>query len=163
MKKSGITVVLSSVALLGLFGLASAQTATAPTQTPETASVGSIKVPSSTTTYQALAKISLDEAVKAAQNHLGVSTGASSAQLGTENGYLIWEIVIGDQVVNVDAGDASILQTENYTEQEMSQEDSNGDDNEQEMSQEDSDENEADDSSSEAADSENESGLEDGN
>ena len=33
-------------------------------------------------------------------------------ELGDENGFLVWEVVIGDQEVKVDAGNAQVLQKE---------------------------------------------------
>ena len=62
--------------------------------------------------YQSLAKVSLQEAVKAAQTALSSTAAPSKAQLSVENGYLVWEVVIGDQEVKVDAGNAQVLHKE---------------------------------------------------
>ena len=87
---------------------------------------GSIKVPqdnqsegAEAAAYSKMAKITLGQAVKAAQSSLNVSTSPSSAQLGNENGSLVWEVVIGQQSVLVDAGNAKVLQTQATNAPEM--------------------------------------------
>lgn len=62
--------------------------------------------------YQALAKVTLQEAVKAAQAALSTTAAPSKVKLDEENGYLVWEVVIGDQEVKVDAGSAQVLHKE---------------------------------------------------
>lgn len=62
--------------------------------------------------YQALAKVTLPEAVKAAQAALSTTAAPSKAELSEENGYLVWEVVIGDQEVKLDAGNAQVLHKE---------------------------------------------------
>ena len=127
MKQRTKTLLLSSTLLVGSFGgavaLAQASGGSAQMQgqmqkqTPNLS--GSIKVPQDTQSegaeaaaYSNMAKVTLDQAVKAAQSSLGNTAAASSAQLGNENGSLVWEVVIGQQRVVVDAGNAKVLQTQ---------------------------------------------------
>ncbi len=160
MKKNIARITLSSALLLGTLSLVSAQTTSNEASAPV---VGSIQVPSTESTYQSLAKVSMDEAVKAAQTHLGVSTAASSASLDTQNGYLVWEVQIGDQEVIVDAGNAAILQS-GTAEQDM-----NDQGNDQEMNDQDNDQESGQDemndtgSQNDSETNDNEGGAEDGN
>ncbi len=62
--------------------------------------------------YQNLAKVTRDQAVAAAQQALGTQAAPTKVQLGVENGYLVWEVVIGDQEVKVDAGTGQVLHRE---------------------------------------------------
>lgn len=62
--------------------------------------------------YQALAKVTAEQAVRAAQAALGTNASPTKVQLGVENGYLIWEVVIGGQEVKVDAGNGQVLHKE---------------------------------------------------
>ena len=87
---------------------------------------GSIKLPqdnqsesAEAAAYMNMAKVTLDQAVKAAQSSLGNTAAPSSAQLGNENGSLVWEVVIGKQTVIVDAGNAKVLQTQATNAAEM--------------------------------------------
>ena len=87
---------------------------------------GSVKLPqdnqsegAEAAAYAKLAKVTLDQAVKAAQSSLGNNSPATSAQLGNENGSLVWEVVIGQQSVLVDAGNAKVLQTQPVNAPEM--------------------------------------------
>ena len=57
--------------------------------------------------YQSLAKISAAEASAAAQK--AVPGTASSTTLGDENGSLVYEVVIGQVSVKVDAGNGQVL------------------------------------------------------
>src|SRR5699024_4812210 len=85
---------------------------------PEDNLVGSIKLPAQDLSdaeearlMQAKAKIDMAQAIAAAQKALGTSAGSASAELEEENGYLVWEVAIGNQVAIVDAGNAKVLQT----------------------------------------------------
>ena len=110
--------------LIGSFGpaVALAQTSATPSKAqamPEPALTGSIALPQDkqseegeAAAYGPLAKVTLEQAVKAAQDSLGVTSAAVSAELGNENGFLVWEVVIGQQTLTVDAGNAKILRTE---------------------------------------------------
>jgi len=59
--------------------------------------------------YASLAKVSMQDAIKAAQTALGTTAAPSKVQLSNENGYLVWEVVIGGQEVKIDAGNAQVL------------------------------------------------------
>jgi len=59
--------------------------------------------------YTKLAKVSMQDAVKAAQAYVGTTQAPTSVQLGNENGYLVWEVVIGGQEIKVDAGTGKVL------------------------------------------------------
>lgn len=61
--------------------------------------------------YAGLAKITEAEAIKAAEAKVGGS--ATKAELGNENGSLIYEVHIGNQEVKVDAGNGNVLAVEN--------------------------------------------------
>ncbi len=56
------------------------------------------------------ASISADQAKQAAEAQVGGT--ASSVQLDSENGLLVYEVKIGNQEVKVDAGDGSVLKVE---------------------------------------------------
>lgn len=77
--------------------------------------------------YASLAKVTLEQAVKAAQDALGTQTAPTSAQLGNEDGFLAWEVILGTQTVTVDAGNTKILQTEK-TSADEGQDDNDGSD-----------------------------------
>ncbi|MER3479609.1 MAG: peptidase [Meiothermus sp.] len=62
-----------------------------------------------TQNYAALAKVSMADAVKAAQTAVGSATAPTKVQLSDENGYLVWEVVIAGQEVKIDAGNAQVL------------------------------------------------------
>lgn len=68
--------------------------------------------------YQNLAKVTRDQAVAAAQQALGTQAAPTKVQLGVENGSLVWEVVIGDQEVKVDAGTGQVLHREAYGQEE---------------------------------------------
>lgn len=140
MKQHVIKYALLGVLTVSALGLAQTDPAQAPTDQAQPGYTGTIPLPqdngdegSEAAAYQALAKVTLEQAVQAAQQSLGVTTAPSSAQLGNENGFLIWEVVIGDQAVKVDAGDAKILQTEPLANEQMGEE--NGEDNNETMNE----------------------------
>ncbi len=127
----GSTLFVSSFGGAVVFAQATATPAKPQAQMQEPAFTGSITLPqddqsegAEAAAYGSMATVSLDQAVKAAQDSLGVTDAPTSAQLDNENGFLIWEVVIGDQAVKVDAGDAKVLQTEQVGANEE------GDDNE---------------------------------
>jgi hypothetical protein len=62
--------------------------------------------------YQALAKVSMTDAIAAAQKAVGTTEVPLSAELGDENGFLVWEVVVAGQEVKIDAGDAKVLYQE---------------------------------------------------
>lgn len=70
------------------------------------------------TLYQNLAKVTRDQAVAAAQQALGTQAAPSRVQLGVENGYLVWEVVLASQEVKVDAGTGQVLHQEAYGQEE---------------------------------------------
>lgn len=122
MKQAKI-LLIGGTMLVGSLGTGSAIAQTAPTkaqtQMQEPTFTGSVALPqddqsegAEATAYGSIATVTLDQAVKAAQDSLGATDAPVSAQLDNENGFLIWEVVIGDQAVKVDAGNAKILQTE---------------------------------------------------
>ena len=162
MKQRTKTLLLSSALLVGSVGTtialaqASGGTTQAQGQTQQPAFTGSIPLPqdnqsegAEAAAYASMAKVTLDQAVTAAQSSLGNSTAPSSAQLDNENGFLVWEVVIGQQAVKIDAGDAKVLQTEQVGAEEMAD---NG---------EDYDQNEGDDNEGSGQQEQNESGMED--
>jgi len=65
---------------------------------------------------QPLAKITIQEAKQAAQT--AVAGTASSVKLENENGNLVYEVVIGQQEVMVDAGNGNVLYTENINQED---------------------------------------------
>lgn len=162
MKQRTKTLLLSSVLLVGSVGAtialaqASGGTTQAQGQTQQPAFTGSIPLPqdnqsegAEAAAYASMAKVTLDQAVTAAQSSLGNTTAPSSAQLDNENGFLVWEVVIGQQAVKIDAGDAKVLQTEQVGAEEMAD---NG---------KDYDQNEGDDNEGSGQQEQNESGMED--
>ncbi|MEZ0321413.1 MAG: PepSY domain-containing protein [Thermus sp.] len=68
--------------------------------------------------YQALAKVTAEEAVKAAQQALGTTAAPTRVSLGNENGYLVWEVVLAGQEVKVDAGTGKVLHWETVGKEE---------------------------------------------
>jgi uncharacterized membrane protein YkoI len=62
-----------------------------------------------TQNYASLAKVSMADAVKAAQTAVGSTAAPTKVQLSDENGYLVWEVVIAGQEVKIDAGNAQVL------------------------------------------------------
>ncbi|BBL83346.1 hypothetical protein TthAA37_22110 (plasmid) [Thermus thermophilus] len=68
--------------------------------------------------YLSLAKVSQQEAVAIAQKALGTQAAPTKVQLGVENGYLVWEVVLAGQEVKVDAGTGQVLHQEAYGQEE---------------------------------------------
>lgn len=66
---------------------------------------------------QSLAKITLEQAKQAAEAALGGT--ASSVELETEDGSLVYEVEIGQTEVVVDAGNGEILYTEEENEADV--------------------------------------------
>ncbi|MEQ8536435.1 MAG: PepSY domain-containing protein [Coleofasciculus sp. D1-CHI-01] len=60
---------------------------------------------------QSLAKITLEEAQQAAESAVGGT--ANSVELETEDGSLVYEVEIGQTEVYIDAGNGTVLYTEN--------------------------------------------------
>lgn len=128
MKKTVGAVLVGSALLASLAtGLAMAEKgSTQAVQVQEPAYTGSIAVQSDddsqaegaeTSRYQAMAKVSMDEAIKAAQAALNTTQAPARASLENENGYLVWEVVIGSQEVKVDAGTGKVLHTEQVSQE----------------------------------------------
>jgi hypothetical protein len=69
--------------------------------------------------YLTLAKVSMADAVAAAQKAVATTEGATSASLQDENGYLVWAIVVAGQEVKVDAGTAEVLDQQAVNVDEM--------------------------------------------
>ncbi len=175
------TLLISSTLLAGSFGgavalpQATGTPAKPQTQMQEPSFTGSITLPqddqsegAEAAAYGSMATVSLDQAVKAAQGLLNVSDAPTSAQLDNENGFLVWEVVIGDQAVKVDAGDAKVLQTEQVgAEEEEGDNESNAQEDEQADAQEGQEEGDESDGGQEdegddAQEEQNENGAEDG-
>lgn len=131
MKQRTKTLLLSSALLVGSVGstVALAQAsggAATQAQGQQPAFTGSVPLPqenqsedAEAAAYMSMAKVTLEQAVTAAQSSLGSSAAPSSAQLGNENGFLVWEVVIGQRTVKVDAGDGKVLQTEQVGAEKM--------------------------------------------
>ncbi len=96
--------------------------------------------------YLTLAKISMADAVAAAQKAVGTTEAATSASLEDENGYLVWQVVVAGQEVQVDAGTAEVLAQAAVNADEMDNSDEQGGyeqgDNEQMDNHSDSNQNE---------------------
>ena len=120
MKKALRNVLLGGTLVAGGLGTAVAFAQTggaqsgsqAQSQAQEPAIQGSIPVAQGAAQYADMATVSLGDAVSAAQQAAGSSATPTSAELGVENGFLIWEIMLGNQEVYVDAGNAQVLKTE---------------------------------------------------
>jgi hypothetical protein len=78
--------------------------------------------------YLTLAKVSMADAVAAAQKAVATTEGATSASLQDENGYLVWAIVVAGQEVKVDAGTAEVLDQQAVNVDEMDGGDEQGGD-----------------------------------
>ncbi|MBE9190468.1 PepSY domain-containing protein [Gloeocapsopsis crepidinum LEGE 06123] len=63
--------------------------------------------------WRSLAKISLAQARKTAESAVGGT--ASSVNLADRNGGLVYEVIVGDTRVIVDAGNGFVLYSENIT------------------------------------------------
>jgi hypothetical protein len=111
-----------------------ADTATQQTM-QDPAITGTIPLPDTSTEageaaqYQSLAKVTMQDAIAAAQTATGLTSTPSLAALGIENGFLVWEIVIGDQEVKVDAGDGKVLHQAAIGNEEMNDGNENGNEN----------------------------------
>jgi uncharacterized membrane protein YkoI len=99
---------------LGALGLATAQKTSGQNPSYQ----GSVRVQekggeeAEAQAYQALAKVTREEAVRQAQAALGTTQAPTSVRLGVENGYLVWEVVLGGTEVKVDAGTGQVLHQE---------------------------------------------------
>ncbi|WP_018465951.1 PepSY domain-containing protein [Calidithermus timidus] len=111
MKKYGKAILLAASALLSLAAFAQ-KTGQNGAQNPSY--TGSLPVSEnlSAQQYQAMAKVSLQDAVKAAQAALNTTATPTKVKLGVENGYLVWEVVLAGQEVKVDAGNGQVLHQE---------------------------------------------------
>ncbi|MBO1437975.1 MULTISPECIES: PepSY domain-containing protein [Thermaceae] len=111
MKRYGKAILLAASALLSLAAFAQ-QTGQSGTQHPSY--TGSLRVQEnlSAQQYQAMAKVSMQDAIKAAQAALNSTATPTKVKLGVENGYLVWEVVIAGQEVKVDAGNGKVLHQE---------------------------------------------------
>ena len=76
-------------------------------QTP--AVTGSVQVAQGAAMYLDMATVSLQDAVAAAQQASGGTTGATSAELEVVNGYLVWNVTVGNQEILVDAGNGQVF------------------------------------------------------
>lgn len=157
MKKTLITYTLLGVLAAGTFGpvVAFAQQNAPATprqaQKQDTNLTGSVPIPEDQnlseaeelTQYQSLATVTLNEAVAAAQGATGLNEAPTQVELGDENGFLVWEVVIGNQEVYVDAGNGQVLQTEQVGAEDEADDDEDGEEDENETDKDGEDENEA--------------------
>lgn len=114
--------VLASGALVPMTAFAQQDSSTQPaqTQSQDAGPAGSIAVPENQdlsesrelAQIRSLATVSLEEAIAAAQKATGLSDAVTKAELGNDNGFLVWDIAIGDQEVKVDAGNGEVLQVQ---------------------------------------------------
>ena len=121
MKKDLRTLLLGGALVAGSLGsvVAFAQTGGAQgnsqtqnqMQSQEAAIQGSIPIAQGSAQYADMATVSLGDAVSAAQQSVGSSATPASAELEVENGFLVWDVTLGNQEVLVDAGNGSVLQT----------------------------------------------------
>lgn len=119
---------VAGIALLSAFGVAQKAGSGPATgggndkETQDPAFTGTIQLPqdapgqdgagdeaAETARYQKLARITQDRAVQAAQMYLKSTVAPTKVSLEGENGYLVWEVVIGGQELKVDAGDGRVL------------------------------------------------------
>lgn len=127
MKRRLRTVLLSGALITGtlgsvvVFAQANTQTQAQTTQSQAQAQAitGSVPIAQGMARYAELATVSLLDAVSAAQQATGVSTTPTSVELSIENGFLVWEVTLGNQDVLVDAGNGSVLQTTQASMTEM--------------------------------------------
>jgi hypothetical protein len=111
MKKYAKAILLAASALLGLAAFAQ-KAGQGGTQYPSYTGSLPVQENLSAQQYQAMAKVSLQDAVKAAQAALNTTATPTKVKLGVENGYLVWEVVIAGQEVKVDAGNGKVLHQE---------------------------------------------------
>lgn len=116
---------LAGIGALALGLLALAQTGKGKVETQNPSYQGSIPVQEmgmgekdEAQALQAMARITPEQAVRAAQQYLNTSASPAKVALGNENGYLVWEVVIGGQEVKVDAGTGQVLHKEVYGQEE---------------------------------------------
>lgn len=145
MKKELRNLLLSGALVTGTLGSAmvfaqsggqtgGAQSQAQQTQMQEQAIQGSVPVAQGMAQYADMATVSLQDAVSAAQQATGVSATPTSVELEVEDGFLVWEVELGNQEVIVDAGDGSVLQTtqaemedgDEYENEEMESEQEDG-------------------------------------
>ncbi len=127
MKQKLLSYIVLGILTIGALGSAAvfAQTDTAQAQTTEQemqdpAIKGSIPLNQDPMAqYLALAKVSMADAVAAAQKAVGTTEGATSASLEDENGYLVWAVIVAGQEVKIDAGTAEVLRQEAVNAAEM--------------------------------------------
>mgnify|MGYP001770787571 CR=1 FL=1 len=70
-----------------------------------------------------LARITPDQAVQAAQQVLQTQATPKTVTLGNENGHPVWEVVIGNEEVKVDAGTGQVLHREPLGQEAQNEED----------------------------------------
>lgn len=158
MKKTLITYTLLGILAAGTLGpvVASAQQNSPATprqaQTRDASLNGSVPVPEDQNLseadelarYQSLTTVTLDEAVAAAQGATGLNDAPTQVELGDENSFLIWEVVIGNREVKIDAGNGQVLQTEQVGAKDEGDDDEDGEEGENETDEDrGEDENEA--------------------
>ncbi|ADH64977.1 peptidase [Allomeiothermus silvanus DSM 9946] len=111
MKKYAKAILLAASALLGLVAFAQKGTQSG-SQSPSYTGSLPVQENLSAQQYQAMAKVSMQDAIKAAQSALNTTATPTKVKLGVENGYLVWEVVIAGQEVKVDAGSGKVLHKE---------------------------------------------------
>lgn len=111
MKKYAKAILLAASALLGLAAFAQKGTQSG-SQSPSYTGSLPVQENLSAQQYQAMAKVPMQDAIKAAQSALNTTATPTKVKLGVENGYLVWEVVIAGQEVKVDAGSGKVLHQE---------------------------------------------------
>lgn len=113
MKKELRNILLSGALVTGMLGSAMvfAQSAAPTTPAPTQAFTGSVQVRQGVAVYLDLAKVSLQDAIAAAQQATGVTTSPTAVELEVENGYLVWNVTLDNQEILIDAGNGQVLQT----------------------------------------------------
>jgi hypothetical protein len=133
MKTSVKLVSLVIMTTLGIGGLAQMVSAQPPaavgaaahptSQAPQEASDGDgetnddVQDPQESARLQALAKITPEQAQKAAETTMGKP--ADKVQIENDDGSLVYAVSFGQQEVKVDAGNGAILYTDNQNDQEQ--------------------------------------------
>lgn len=155
LKACTLTVVLAAGALTPVTAFAQQESPASPAQAQpqDSGYTGTIAVPENQdlgeagelAQYRSLAKVTIEEAIAAAREATGLSDAVAKAELGNENGFLVWEVVIGDQVVKVDSGNGEVLQVQQAGADEVADESGAGSDEEEagEEDNQDQDEEEA--------------------
>ncbi|GIW35174.1 PepSY domain-containing protein [Meiothermus sp.] len=129
MKRYAKVIVLATSALLGLTAFAQ-KTGQGGSQYPTYTGSLPVQENLSAQQYQALAKVSMQDAIKAAQSALGSTATPTKVKLGVENGYLVWEVVLAGQEVKVDAGNGKVLHQEAQGNAEENDGENDGESNE---------------------------------